>query len=84
MELFHLYPSTYFSIILFLLPFPLLFDDGIVTKQKQKENKSIQILFVLSVKCCKLQKLSERKVLRLTGFHPNAGKTFVVLFHLYW
>ena len=28
---------------------------------------------------CKQQKLSERKVLRFTGFHSNVGKTFTGL-----
>ena len=29
------------------------------------------------------QKLSERKVLQLTGFHSKLGKTFMVLLHVY-
>ena len=29
----------------------------------------------------KRQKLSEKKVLRFTGFHPNARKAFAVLLH---
>ena len=33
--------------------------------------------------CRKLQKLSERKVLRFTGFHPNLVKLLQFLLHLY-
>ena len=32
----------------------------------------------------KQQKLSERKVLRFTGFHPNVGKTFTVVTSSEW
>ena len=32
----------------------------------------------------KQKKLSERKVLRFTGFHPNVGKTFTVFTSFVW
>ena len=38
-------------------------------------NPKIPLTIVEKIKCFKLQKLSERKILQFTGFHSNVRKT---------